>query len=51
VLAIGTYVRPIAPGRGGEGRIYVTSSVQTLKLTSVFGPNVWVIGTSAASWP
>jgi hypothetical protein len=28
-----------------------TSSVQTLKLTSVFGPKVWVIGTSAASRP
>jgi hypothetical protein len=27
------------------------SSVQTLKLTSVFGPNVWVIGTSEASRP
>jgi hypothetical protein len=28
---------------------YTTSSVQTLKLTRVFGPKVWVIGTSAAS--
>src|SRR5689334_21820963 len=27
------------------------SSVHTLKLTSVFGPNVWVIGTSEASRP
>ena len=30
---------------------YRTSSVQTLKLTSVLGPKVWVIGTSAASRP
>ena len=29
----------------------MTSSVQTLKLTSVLGPKVWVIGTSAASRP
>jgi len=28
-----------------------SSSVMTLKLTSVLGPNVWVIGTSAASRP
>jgi len=27
------------------------SSVHTLKLTKVLGPNVWVIGTSAASRP
>lgn len=27
------------------------SSVQTLKLINVFGPNVWVIGTSEASRP
>ena len=35
--------------RASELRVarYATSSVQTLKLTSVFGPNVWVIGTSA----
>jgi len=32
-------------------RRQATSSVQTLKLTSVFGPKVWVIGTSAASRP
>jgi hypothetical protein len=31
--------------------IWLTSSVQTLKLTSVLGPKVWVIGTSAASRP
>jgi hypothetical protein len=30
---------------------YTSSSVHTLKLTSVFGPKVWVIGTSAASRP
>ena len=30
---------------------HAISSVQTLKLTSVFGPNVWVIGTSEASRP
>jgi len=30
---------------------YTSSSVQTLKLTSVLGPKVWVIGTSAASRP
>ena len=29
----------------------VISSVHTLKLTKVLGPNVWVIGTSAASRP
>jgi len=32
-------------------RIYATSSVQTLKPTSVLGPKVWVIDTSAASRP
>lgn len=31
--------------------IWLTSSVQTLKPTSVLGPKVWVIGTSAASRP
>ena len=30
---------------------YTSSSVQTLKLTRMFGPKVWVIGTSAASRP
>src|SRR5947207_15040319 len=30
---------------------YSTSSVHTLKLSNVFGPNVWVIGTSEASRP
>lgn len=30
---------------------HTASSVQTLKLTNVFGPNVWVIGTSDASRP
>jgi hypothetical protein len=30
---------------------HATSSVQTLKLTNVFGPRVWVIGTSEASRP
>jgi hypothetical protein len=29
----------------------LTASVQTLKLFSVLGPNVWLIGTSAASRP
>ena len=29
----------------------VAAEIQTLKLTSVFGPNVWVIGTSEASRP
>src|SRR5262249_49542232 len=39
-------------GPGGRVvRHQATSSVQTLKLTSVFGPNVWVIGTSDASRP
>jgi hypothetical protein len=31
--------------------VYVTSSVHTLKLTSVLGPKVCVMGTSAASRP
>src|ERR1700757_200111 len=42
----------IHPDPGGRVvRHQATSSVQTLKLTSVFGPNVWVIGTSDASRP
>src|ERR1700722_8837237 len=32
-------------------RHHANSSVHTLKLTSVFGPKVWVIGTSEASRP
>ena len=31
--------------------VYRSSSVHTLKLTSVLGPKVWIIGTSAASRP
>ena len=36
---------------GADPFVHAASSVQTLKLTSVFGPNVWVIGTSEASRP
>ncbi len=34
-----------------KGSPYSTSSVTTLKLTSVFGPNALLIGTSTASRP
>jgi two-component sensor histidine kinase len=38
--------------RSDDGSAHqMTSSVQTLKLTSVLGPKVWVMGTSAASRP
>jgi hypothetical protein len=36
---------------GKADRHSTTSSVHTLKLTRVFGPKVWVIGTSEASRP
>ena len=41
------------PAQAQRRALYVTSSVQTLKLVSVLGPNVWAMGTSAASrpWP
>src|ERR1700730_8769092 len=41
----------VAAGTETTATAYTSSSVQTLKLTSVLGPNVWVIGTSAASRP
>jgi hypothetical protein len=46
-------VVPKRSGAAGQGPIghSATSSVHTLKPTSVFGPNVWVIGTSQASRP
>ena len=50
-------IKPPGPGQPafasatGAMDLSETSSVHTLKLTSVFGPNVWVIGTSAASRP
>src|ERR1700684_1833787 len=40
-----------AAQRNSGPTTYTSSSVQTLKLTSVFGPKVWVSGTSAASRP
>ena len=46
-----SFSRAFGPLERANGWFQPTSSVQTLKLTSVFGPKVWVIGTSAASRP
>lgn len=50
-LSSGRHPKPFTISEVRSLLRHTISSVQTLKLTSVFGPNVWVIGTSEASRP